>query len=211
MNDEPESVKKPTTPEELLAAHEILRSDPQRYLRIVNEWIKADPTNLHAYFDSHFVWIRVGQPTRALEDLNKVIALESAPDPITLMSRGEVYRHLGEYKKAVEDFDRAEAIDPTAWEEDIVFGLLYQADTHARLATSRPRWPVARDCRRIFGLLGLRLLPVAAKRRLPTRCAASQPMPGASEHEFVEAGACSADHRRCRYATPRVSFARPQL
>jgi tetratricopeptide (TPR) repeat protein len=142
MNDEPESVKAPTTPEELLATHEILRSDPQRYLRIVNEWIKADPTNLHAYFDRHFVWIRVGEPRRALEDLNKVIELESAPDPMSLMSRGEVYRHLGEYEKALEDFDRAEAINPKEWEEDIVFGLLYQADTHARLGNE----PAALAC-----------------------------------------------------------------
>ena len=34
-----ESIKEPTTPEETLALHEILRSDPQRYLRIVNEWL----------------------------------------------------------------------------------------------------------------------------------------------------------------------------
>jgi tetratricopeptide (TPR) repeat protein len=44
-----------------------------------------------------------------------------------------VYRHLGEYEKALEDFDRGEAINPKRWEEDVVFGLLYQADTHARL------------------------------------------------------------------------------
>jgi tetratricopeptide (TPR) repeat protein len=133
MSQETESIKQPTTPDELLMVHKILRSDPQRYLRIVTKWIDANPANCDAYFSRHFAWMRTGEPRRALEDLNKVIELESAPDPITLMSRGEVYRHLGEYKKAVEDFDRAEAIDPTAWEEDIVFGLLYQADTHARL------------------------------------------------------------------------------
>ena len=46
---------------------------------------------------------------------------------------GEVYRHIGEYEKALGDFDRAEAIDPEGWEKDIVLGLLDQADTHARL------------------------------------------------------------------------------
>jgi tetratricopeptide (TPR) repeat protein len=44
-----------------------------------------------------------------------------------------VYRHVGEYEKALEDFDRAEAIDPEGWEKDIVLGLLDQADAHARL------------------------------------------------------------------------------
>jgi tetratricopeptide (TPR) repeat protein len=111
--------------------HKIFRSDPQRYLRIVNDWIRQDPANPHAYFDRHFVWMRIGEPRQALEDLNKVIELK--PDTVSFLSRGEVYRHLGEYQKALEDFDRGEAINPSQWETDVVFGLLYQADTYARL------------------------------------------------------------------------------
>jgi len=133
MRNETELVTEPTTPEELLAAHKILRADPQRYLRIVNEWISKNPTNSDAYFSRHQAWMHVGEPRRALDDLNKVIELEREPDPMSLWSRGLVQRHLGEYEKALEDFDRGEAIDPKRWEEDIVFGLLYQADVHARL------------------------------------------------------------------------------
>ena len=73
----------------------------------------------------------MGEPRRALEDLNKVIELN--PDSVSFLSRGEVYRHLGDYRKALEDFDRGEAMNPKQWEDDIVFGLLYQADCHARL------------------------------------------------------------------------------
>lgn len=125
------SIKEPTTPEETLALHKILRSDPQRYLRIVNDWIDENPENSHAYFNRHFAWIKIGEPRRALEDLHKAIELK--PDMVSFLSRGEVHRHLGEYEKALEDFDRGEAIDPRQWEEDVVFGLLYQADTYARL------------------------------------------------------------------------------
>lgn len=133
MRDEAKLVREPATPEELLAAHKILRSDPQRYLRIVNEWIHEDPGNSHAYFDRHFAWMSLGEPRRALDDLNKSIEFESAPDAMSLMSRALVYRHLGEYEKALEDFDRAEGINPKEWEKDIVFGLWFQADTYARL------------------------------------------------------------------------------
>jgi len=133
MSNETESVKEPTTADELLAMHKMLRSDPQRYLRIVNEWINKNPANSHAYFDRHFAWMQMDEPRRALEDLNTAIGLKSEPDPMSFWSRGLVYRHLGEYEKALEDFDRGEAINPKRWEEDIVFGLLYQADTHARL------------------------------------------------------------------------------
>jgi tetratricopeptide (TPR) repeat protein len=133
MRNETELVTAPTTPEELLAAHKILRADPQHYLRIVNEWIGKNPTDSHAYFSRHLAWMHVGEPRRALDDLNKIIGFEGAQDPISFWSRGLVHRHLGEYEKALADFDRGEAINPEQWEKDIVFGLLYQADVHARL------------------------------------------------------------------------------
>jgi hypothetical protein len=39
---------------------------------------------------------------------------------------------LGEYEKALADFDRGESIDPIEW-QGTAFGPLYQADVHARL------------------------------------------------------------------------------
>lgn len=131
MSHETEPVKEPTTPDELLAEHKILRSDPHRYIRIVNDRIEKNPTNCHAYFDRHFAWMKIGEPRRALHDLDRAIELN--PGVASFLSRGEVYRHLGEYEKALADFDRAEAVDPNQWEKDIVFGLLYQADAYARL------------------------------------------------------------------------------
>ncbi len=133
ISEKNEISKEPTTPEELLAFHQILRADPQRYLSIVNEWIKKNPGNSDAYFSRHFAWMRIGEPRKALEDLSKAIELEPAPHAISFLSRGEVHRHLGQYKKALADFDRGEAIDPKQWADDTVFGLLYQADCYARL------------------------------------------------------------------------------
>jgi tetratricopeptide (TPR) repeat protein len=130
MSDQTESMKEPATPEEVSVLHKLLRSDPQRYLRIVNEWIAENPRNSHAYFDRHFAWMKLGEPQHALDDLNKVIELD--PEPVAFLSRGEIYRYLGQYEKAIEDYNRAEAIDPVQWRDD-AFGLLYQADTHARL------------------------------------------------------------------------------
>jgi tetratricopeptide (TPR) repeat protein len=127
---EKESIKEPTTAEETSALHDILKADPQRYLRIVNEWIDRNPANSHAYFSRHFAWMKIGEPRRALDDLNKVIELD--PCPVSLFSRGGVYRHIGEYEEALADFQRGEAIDPKDWQSG-GFGPLYQADVHARL------------------------------------------------------------------------------
>jgi tetratricopeptide (TPR) repeat protein len=123
-------MKEPTTSDEVEALHKLLRSDPQRFLQIVNDWINENPQNPHAYFDRHMAWMTLGEPRRALNDLSKVIQLD--PEPVAFRSRGQAYRHIGEYEEALKDFGRGEAIDPTQWQED-AFGLLYQADCHARL------------------------------------------------------------------------------
>ena len=123
-------MREPTTPEEVKVLHRLLRSDPQRHLQIVTKWITDNPGNSHAYFSRHFAWMELGEPQRALADLDMVIQLD--PKPVAFWSRGEVYRHIGEYEKALEDLDRAEAINPAQWTED-AFGLLVQADCHARL------------------------------------------------------------------------------
>jgi len=138
-------MKEPATPEELLEQHKILRSDPKRYLEITNQWIRDNPNNSHAYFSRHQAWMRLDQPHRALDDLNKVIELQSKPHPISFLSRGEVYRHLGEHQKAINDFDRGEAIDREKWQGDVL-GLLYRADSYAQLGNEKA---ALADCARL--------------------------------------------------------------
>ncbi len=125
-------MKQPTTMNEIMAMHKILRSDPHRYLRIVNEWIRQNPQNHQAYFSRHLVWEKIGAPGEAIVDLDKVIELEPKPNSITFLARAHVYRRLGQYDKAIEDLNRAEAIDPKEW-RDTAFGPFFQADTYARL------------------------------------------------------------------------------
>jgi hypothetical protein len=43
-------MKEPTTPEETLALSKLRRTDPQAYLKVVNEWIRENPKNDNAYF-----------------------------------------------------------------------------------------------------------------------------------------------------------------
>ena len=103
-------MKEPTTEAELKALHRILRINPQRYLKIVEGWLSQNPDNANAYFSRHLAWMSLGEPLRALEDLNKALAL--SPHPLEYISRARVHRHLGEYQKALDDFARSEAIIP---------------------------------------------------------------------------------------------------
>jgi len=153
-------MKEPTTPEEVSALHRLLRADPQEFLRIVNEWISENPKNDRAYFDRHFAWMDLGEPQRALDDLNKVIEL--APEPVAFIMRGEVYRFLGEYEKAVVDYAHAEALDPAEW-QDNGFCLLYQADTHAHLGNEAAALACCARLRDDFWTPGMNNTPSGGK------------------------------------------------
>jgi len=123
-------MQEPKTPEEVSALHELARADPQRFLKIVDEWLAENPRNHRPYFRRHFVWSDLGQPRRALADMDKVIELN--PTQATFCCRGRVYRQLGEHANALADFRRGEAFDPKEWEAHAI-PLLYQADSYAHL------------------------------------------------------------------------------
>jgi tetratricopeptide (TPR) repeat protein len=123
-------MKEPTSAEEMLEFQELRRADPELYLEIVNEWLQQNPRNAQAYFRRHFVWMDVGHPQRALNDLDQVIEL--APTQAAFCARGIVHRQLGEHEAALADFQRGEAIDAQEW-KDAWITLLYEADSHARL------------------------------------------------------------------------------
>jgi tetratricopeptide (TPR) repeat protein len=123
-------MKEPKTVDDIKAAHKILNDNPRVYLSIVDGWLRDNPDSHQAYLNRHFAWMRLGKPRQALEDLDKLVALN--PDPLAYLSRGAVYRHLGEYDNALADFGRGERMIPDDWDE-LGFGLLQQADCYARL------------------------------------------------------------------------------
>jgi tetratricopeptide (TPR) repeat protein len=123
-------MKQELSPEELWELHELRRADPQRFLEVMNEWMRENPKNFHPYVTRHFVWRDLGEPRRALDDLDKVIEL--APSQGAFCLRGRIYRQLGEHANALADFHRGEAINPKEWEDQGIT-MLYQADSYAHL------------------------------------------------------------------------------
>jgi len=123
-------MQEPISPEDVFALHKLRRANLRRYLDIVNEWLRKNPKNFRAYFQTAFRVERRGEPRRALADLNKVVEL--APTPAAFCARGRVYRQIGEHENALADFRRGEAMNPKE-SEDAAITLLYQADSHALL------------------------------------------------------------------------------
>jgi tetratricopeptide (TPR) repeat protein len=124
-------MKEPTTPDEVWDLHQILRKDPQHYLRIVDDWIHENPRNSHAYYDRHLGWMKIGESLRALDDINKAIEFATPPRASSFAARGDVLRHIGEYEAALQDYRQSDALDPESYCEG--FTMLNEADCHARL------------------------------------------------------------------------------
>jgi tetratricopeptide (TPR) repeat protein len=123
-------MKEPTTAAEVLAFHKIREADPREALAICDDWIRDNPQSADAYFSRHQVLLDPSRTAEALDDINRSIELK--PGWVDYWCRGHIHRLLGNYKDALADYLRAEAIDPERWERDAL-PLLYQADVHARL------------------------------------------------------------------------------
>ena len=118
------------TTEQIEREHRLLRSDPRRYLALLNGRIRNDPADPQGYFGRHFAWLKLGQRERALQDLNIAIGLDPT-EMTSFFMRGDVLRGLGRYAEAIDDLNRAFALDNNNWIGSI--GLLTRADCHARL------------------------------------------------------------------------------
>lgn len=122
--------------------HELLRSDPRKYLALADELVRQNPSDSRAYWDRYMAWHKLGRKDLALKDLNK--SLELKHSHVKLHARGELLHALERYPEAIKDFDEAEALDPEFWIGS--FGPLYRADCHARLGNEEA---ALADCARL--------------------------------------------------------------
>ena len=130
------------THDDLLQQFHLLRSEPQKYLELIEEFIQRNPSDPNGYFRRHNAWDRLGRKDRALDDLNKSLTLEQ--HPITLKARGILLRGLGRYREALRDFDRVEALDPDLFVDS--WCPLFRADCHAQLGNEEA---ALTDCARL--------------------------------------------------------------
>jgi len=118
---------------DLQAQHRLLQSDPQRYVELLTEAIRADDTDASSYFSRHFGWRHLNRSDLALADLARAAALR--PHPAVCLSRGTILSELGRQKEALVAFAAGEALDPAAWQG--TSGPLQQANCHALLGDER--------------------------------------------------------------------------
>ncbi len=133
LNEVKETYAMAITADDLTRQIGLLRSDPGKYLDLADEFIRQNPSDPYGYFKRHQIHKALGQPALALADITRAVGL--APTCGYFEDHGWMQRDLGQYQKAIEDFDRAEALDPEEWADG--FGHLIRAECHARLGNER--------------------------------------------------------------------------
>lgn len=121
--------RKRVTRDDFTEQFERLRSEPEQYLNLADEFIRQNPEDPHGYFTRHWAWKRLGRLDLALTDLDRSLQIE--PHAVTFRARAMVHRAMSRYGEAIADFDKSLAMDPESWADN--FSALFRADCHARL------------------------------------------------------------------------------
>ncbi len=116
------------TKDQLSQNFDLLRTAPQKYLAMAEEFVRANPDQPDGYWYRYHAFDSLGCHELALADLNKVLSYEQ--QWILYEVRGNALRALGRYQEALDDYNKAEAIDPEGWYGG--FGRLFRAECLAR-------------------------------------------------------------------------------
>lgn len=118
------------TNDDLDRQFDLMFSDPQRYLSLLNEHLRQNPSNAISYGRRHQVWATLGRRDLALKDLDTAIGLDPGNAALRFC-RGWLLREMGRYEEAIEEIDLAFDLDPD--KRLTGFGELVRGDCHARL------------------------------------------------------------------------------
>jgi tetratricopeptide (TPR) repeat protein len=119
--------------EDLERNFHLLRTAPEKYLALAEGFIRAHPDSPDGYWSRYQAFDSLKKHDLALADLDRVLSYEK--EWIIYECRGNTLRALGRYQEALDDYNRAEAIDPEGWYGG--FGRLFRAECHARLGNEK--------------------------------------------------------------------------
>ena len=141
----------------------------QQNIQMLEDIVRREPDNRdawvqlgHNYFDSK-------QPMKAIEAYSKALAL-NGNDPNVLTDQGIMFRQVGWFDKAIENFQKANDLNPSHLQSLYNMGVVYRYDLQnfdkARQVWSHylelnPSGPGADQVRRELAALGSQPMPPA--------------------------------------------------
>ena len=89
--------------------------------------VARDPKNLQAWVQLGNAYFDTGQPLKSVEAYGR--ALELRPnDPDVLTDQGVMYRALGQFDKAISNFEKASKVNPGHVQSLFNMGVVYSSD-----------------------------------------------------------------------------------
>ncbi|ALC16147.1 hypothetical protein DSOUD_1367 [Desulfuromonas soudanensis] len=99
----------------------------QQNLGLLEELVAKDPTNRNAWVQLGHGYFDSDQYIKAIEAYNKVLELDPN-DPDILTDQGVMFRALGWYDKAVDNFVKANQLNPLHAQSLYNLGVVYRYD-----------------------------------------------------------------------------------
>ncbi|PLY02355.1 MAG: hypothetical protein C0624_08755 [Desulfuromonas sp.] len=87
----------------------------------------ADPSNRNAWVQLGHAYFDTDQPMKAVDAYDKALALD-ANDPNVLTDQGVMFRKLGWFDRAIENFEKAGDLDPRHTQSLFNMGIVYRYD-----------------------------------------------------------------------------------
>ncbi len=134
----------------------------QQNIPLMEKLVANDPGNRGAWVQLGHAYFDADQPVKAIEAYNKVLALDPN-DPDVLTDQGVMFRRLGWFDRAEENFIKASELNPSHHQSLYNLGVVYRYDlqdanrareTWTRYLQINPSGPGADNIRRELDALG---------------------------------------------------------
>jgi len=99
----------------------------QKDIQILEGIVLKEPGNRNAWVQLGNLFFDADQPMKAVEAYDKALAID-ANDPNVLTDQGVMYRRIGWFDKAAENFARANELNPNHHQSLFNLGIVYRYD-----------------------------------------------------------------------------------
>jgi tetratricopeptide (TPR) repeat protein len=99
----------------------------QQNIKLLEGMVAADANNRNAWVELGHNYFDSQQPIKAIEAYDKALALDPA-DPDVITNQGVMFRSLGWYDRAIDNFTRANEMKPSHPQSLYNLGIVYRYD-----------------------------------------------------------------------------------
>lgn len=112
--------------------------DFQQKIKTLEGIVAGDAANRNAWVELGNAYYDTNQPVKAIEAYDKALAL-NGKDPNVLTDQGIMFRQVGWFDRAIDNFNKANAVDPGHLQSLFNLGIVYRYDLND-FAKAKAAW-----------------------------------------------------------------------